>query len=54
MMRRSPSTADSSRVIIVGLGNPGEKHRITRHNVAWLVLDALSDRVGCRFSLARD
>lgn len=36
----------TTKRLIVGLGNPGEKHRITRHNVAWLVLDTLSDRVG--------
>ncbi|MFT7328326.1 MAG: PTH1 family peptidyl-tRNA hydrolase [Crocinitomicaceae bacterium] len=26
---------------IIGLGNPGEKYKKTRHNVAWLVLDQL-------------
>ena len=36
----------ASKHLIVGLGNPGEKHRYTRHNIAWLVLDALSDRAG--------
>lgn len=26
---------------IIGLGNPGEKYRNNRHNVAWLIFDAL-------------
>nr|MDA3802868.1 aminoacyl-tRNA hydrolase [Patescibacteria group bacterium] len=25
--------------IIVALGNPGEKFKNTRHNIAWLALD---------------
>lgn len=36
----------TSKHLVVGLGNPGEKYRYTRHNVAWLALDALSDRAG--------
>ena len=27
---------------IIGLGNPGEQYKNNRHNVAWLVFDALS------------
>ena len=34
--------------VVVGLGNPGEKYRYTRHNIAWLVLDAFADRVNWR------
>lgn len=26
---------------IIGLGNPGEKYRNTRHNIAWLIFDEL-------------
>ncbi len=27
--------------IIVGLGNPGEQYKTTRHNAGWMVLDAI-------------
>ena len=36
------------RRLVVGLGNPGDKYRYTRHNIAWLVLDAFANRVNWR------
>jgi len=35
--------------LIVGLGNPGEKYEFTRHNLGYLVLDALARRYQAEF-----
>ncbi len=31
-------------LILAGLGNPGEKHELNRHNLGFMVVDAIADR----------
>jgi PTH1 family peptidyl-tRNA hydrolase len=41
--------AGSALAIIVGLGNPGPEHRLTRHNAGFWFVDALARANGAQF-----
>ena len=34
--------------IIVGLGNPGKRYAYTRHNVGWIALDYITEKLGVK------
>jgi len=36
--------------IVIGLGNPGTVHAQQRHNVGWMVLDALAAKESLSFA----
>lgn len=36
--------------VILGLGNPGSQYAATRHNIGWMVVDAIAERIRTSFA----
>lgn len=39
--------------LIVGLGNPGSKYELTRHNIGFVILDYIADYLNLRFKAGK-
>ena len=51
LLRRNPSNL--ADLCIVGLGNPGDKHSKTRHNLGYDFVELIAQRFNTQFSASK-